>query len=109
MKETLQTLKDFFDNPYIWATLAILGFFGITDWAKNLVLQYLKETGHNFKELINDKALRSSFYKWSGKHYKQLPPWAKRLSRKVENVVNKMGFRTRRRGGRRKTVSKKKL
>lgn len=108
MEETLQSIKAFFENPYVWATLAILGFFGITDWIKNLVLQFLKETGHNFKELMNDKTLRSSFYKWCGKHYKQLPPWAKRFSRRVETIANKMGFRTRRRGGRRTSASKKK-
>lgn len=104
MEDFLLTIKDFFENPYVWTILAILGFFGITDWIKNLVFLFLKETGHNFKELINNKALRSAFYKWCGKHYKQLPPWAKKASRRAEHVVNKMGIKTRRRGGRRKTA-----
>lgn len=108
MEETLQSIKSFFENPYVWATLAVLGFFGITDWMKTLVLQFLKETGHNFKELMNDKALRSSFYKWSSRHYKQLPPWTKKLSRRIVAGANKMGFRTSRRGRSRKSTSKKK-
>jgi len=100
MGEILQSIKSFFENPYVWATLAVLGFFGVTDWIKHLILQFLKETGRNFRDLINDKALRSSFYKWCSKHYRQLPPWAKKLSNWTEQIANKMGIKTRRRRSR---------
>lgn len=102
MEQTLKAIQEFFTNPYVWATLAILSFLGVTDWIKNLILEFLKERGRKFRDLFNDKALRSSFYKWGRKNYRRLPPWAKKLSRWVENVLNKMGIKTRRRGGGRK-------
>lgn len=102
MEQTLASIQDFLSTTYVWATLAVLSFLGITDWIKNLILEFLKEKGRSFIDLINDKALRGSFYTWSRKNYRRLPPWAKKLSKWLEGILNSIGIRTRRRGGRRK-------
>lgn len=81
MEQTLASIHDFLSTPYVWAAIAVLGFLGVTDWIKNLIFEFLKEKGNNFIDLINDKALRGSFYKWCRTNYRPLPPWAKKLSK----------------------------
>lgn len=96
MESTIKLIQDFLNQPYQWLIIEILSILGITDYLKYLIRKFLKETQRRFRDLLCDKALRRSFYRWMGKNYKQLPPWAKKLSRWVERILLRIRYSLRR-------------
>lgn len=105
METYIEQIQEFMNRPYVWITITLLGFLGVFDWLKHLVFEFLKEKGKSFRDLLKDKSLRRSFWKWAGKHYRQLPPWAKKISKRGEKIARSIGLKTRennRRGRRHK-------